>query len=54
MYVVYSICLYFFCRFFCRFFCSHTIKIIFPKKMFIANKDGDNIPPCRTPLLILK
>ena len=28
MYVVYSICLYFFCR----FFCSHTIKIIFPKK----------------------
>ena len=28
MYVVYSICLYFFCQ----FFCSHTIKIIFPKK----------------------
>ena len=21
--------------------------------MYIANKDGDNIPPCRTPLLIL-
>ena len=32
MYVVYSICLYFFCR----FFCSHTIKIIFPKKNVIA------------------
>ena len=28
MYVVYSICLYFFVD----FFCSHTIKIIFPKK----------------------
>ena len=22
--------------------------------LYIANKDGDNIPPCRTPLVILK
>ena len=38
---------------------GHPILLVLCNKersssMYIANKDGDNIPPCGTPLLILK